>query len=118
METMIDVKAKPAFIYNYLIKNGENINKRDVENAMALHRSKVSTVDDNDAVAEIIALFAAEDPFNMVTVDETERGHTGALSFTTATMRATYARFPELLLVDCTHKTNRYEPCWRYVEDM
>lgn len=35
------------------------------------------------------------------------------ISIATATMRAMYTRFPELVLVDCTHKTNKnnYQLC-------
>ena len=100
VDTMIDVKAKPQVIYHFLLQKGENVKKQDIENMITARRAKMTSSDDNDTVAEIVALFAAEDPFNMVTVDETERGHTGVLSFTTARMRALYDRFPELLLAD------------------
>ncbi|KAJ0404207.1 hypothetical protein ATCC90586_007235 [Pythium insidiosum] len=75
---------------------------------VAQHRSRVSTTDDNEATAIQLAEFTAEDSNNLVTVDESHRGHSAVISITTALMRATYARFPELVLVDCTHQTNRY----------
>lgn len=108
VQTMITAKAKREVIYNYLLQNGENVTRRDVDNIIARFRASQSSGDDNDTTAEAVALFAFEDPFDMATIDESTRGHTGVISITSATMRATYARFPELVLVDCTHKTNRY----------
>lgn len=44
---------------------------------------------------------------NVASVDENSQGQTAVISISTQHMRKLYARFPELLLVDCTHKTNR-----------
>jgi hypothetical protein len=84
---------------------------------VAQHRTGVSTADDNDTTALLLAEFTAENENNIVTVDETFCGHSGVISIATALMRTTYVRFPELLLVDCTHKTNRYVKGIRYVLD-
>ncbi|OWZ17458.1 hypothetical protein PHMEG_0008598 [Phytophthora megakarya] len=41
-------------------------------------------------------------------VTETEAGETEVISLATAHMRLIFGRFSELLLVDCSHKRNRY----------
>lgn len=43
----------------------------------------------------------------MLSVDETDADETGVISMATRHMRETFERFGKLLLVDCTHKTNR-----------
>jgi hypothetical protein len=108
LQTMVDVRAPRSSIYDFLLRHGENVNCRDVDNMIAQHRSKISTVDDNEQVALTLADFAAEDPFNLVTVDESQRGHTGVISLCSRSMRSAFERFPELVLLDCTHKTNRF----------
>jgi hypothetical protein len=40
-------------------------------------------------------------------VDETASGYSGVFRITSRHMRNMLARFPELMLVDCTHMTNR-----------
>ncbi|KAG6618987.1 uncharacterized protein IUM83_01096 [Phytophthora cinnamomi] len=54
------------------------------------------------------AAFAAADPNNVSAVSETASGETGVISLATAHMRRIYGRLSELLLVNCSHKTNRY----------
>ncbi|KAG6948806.1 hypothetical protein JG688_00014938, partial [Phytophthora aleatoria] len=43
---------------------------------------------------------------NVVCIDESSRGQTAVVSISSQHMRKMYQRFPELLLMDCTHKTN------------
>ncbi|KAG6948131.1 hypothetical protein JG687_00015673 [Phytophthora cactorum] len=64
---------------------------------------------DNDAVAELILGFNQESPKNVSSVHESERGDTGVISFTSGHMVSMLDSFPEVLQMDCTHKTNRYE---------
>lgn len=109
VETMVQSGAKRSRIYDFLLEQGENIVKKDVDNLVDSHRSKDATKDADDATAEIVAKFVADDVANVVTVDETAAKETGAISLSSRHMRETLTRFPELLLVDCTHKTNRYD---------
>jgi len=67
----------------------------------------VSTLDDNEATALQVAHFAADNAENVAGIAETESGETGVLSMSTAFMRRVYTRFSEVLLVNCSHKTNR-----------
>ncbi|ETK81203.1 hypothetical protein L915_13284, partial [Phytophthora nicotianae] len=45
---------------------------------------------------------------NVSSVHESARGNTGVISITTGHMRAMVESFPEVLQMDCTHKTNKY----------
>jgi hypothetical protein len=115
---MLNARVKRSKIYDFLLAQGENVIKPDVDNMVAGHRTRVSTADDNEATAIQLAEFAVEDRKNLVTVDESHRGHSAVISITTVLMRTTYARFPQLLLVDCTHKTNRYGTSTGQVDDV
>eukprot|EP00644_Phytophthora_capsici_P018602 jgi/Phyca11/128037/e_gw1.73.65.1 len=105
---MLAVGAKRSRIYDYLLDHDENVIQSDVDNLVRSHSSSISTLDDNDATAREIALFAAADPENVSSVAETDAGESGVISIATAHMRRVFGRFSELLLVDCSHKTNRY----------
>lgn len=45
----------------------------------------------------------------MVSVNETARSESGVINITTSSMRRLFMRFPEVTLIDATHKTNRYD---------
>lgn len=45
---------------------------------------------------------------NVTSVHENEHGGTGVISFTSGHMRAMLDSFPEVIQMDCTHKTNQY----------
>jgi hypothetical protein len=107
VQDMIQTHTKRSEIYDFLLRHGENVVKRDVDNLIAKYRSRVTTSNDGDVTAAFIAEFTQMSPDNVVTVDETSTGETGVISLTTGHMRSLYARFPELILVDCTHQTNR-----------
>lgn len=108
VQTLFSANTKRTAIYNFLVDYGENVTPKDVDNLVTRYKLRTALGNDNDGVAELVARFSAQDPFNMATVNESDHGHTGVISFTSALMRATYSRFPELVLVDCTHKTNTY----------
>jgi len=108
VDGMLAVGAKRSKIYDYLLEHDQNVIQSDVDNMVRAHSSSVSSKDDNDATAAEIAAFAAADPENVASIDETDTGETGVISLSTKHMRLLYTRFPELMLVDCTHKTNRY----------
>jgi len=103
VEGMLAVGAKRSNIYDYLLEHDQNVIQVDVRE----HASSVSSVDDNNATARELAAFAAADTENVSAVAETAAGETGVISLTMAHMRRIYGRFSELLLVDCSHKTNR-----------
>ncbi|KAE9104892.1 hypothetical protein PF010_g13220 [Phytophthora fragariae] len=108
VEGMLAVGAKRSKIYDYLLEHDQNVIQVDVDNMVREHASSISMADDNDATAREIAAFSAADPENVSSVAETPAGETGVLSLATAHMRRIYGRFSELLLVDCSHMTNRY----------
>ncbi|ETO76204.1 hypothetical protein F444_08373 [Phytophthora nicotianae P1976] len=108
VDGMLADGAKRSRIYDYLLDQDQNMIQVDVDNLVREHASSVASVDDNDATAREIAVFSAADPENVSSVAETESGETGVISLTTAHMRRMFGRFSELLMVDCSHKTNRY----------
>ncbi|KAE8996205.1 hypothetical protein PR002_g19391 [Phytophthora rubi] len=107
VEGMLAVGAKRSKIYDYLLEHDQNVIKADVDNMVQDFASSVSSMDDNDATAAEVGALAAADPENCVRIAETETGETGVISLSTAFMRNTFSRFGEVLLVDCTHQTNR-----------
>ncbi|KAG2913558.1 hypothetical protein PC129_g11609 [Phytophthora cactorum] len=107
-EGMLAVGAKRSRIYDYLLEHDQNVIQVDVDNMVREHASSVSTVDDNGATAREIVIFAAADPENLSSVAKTAGGETGVISLATAHMHPIYGRFCEVLLVDSSHKTNRY----------
>jgi hypothetical protein len=106
---MVKMGKKRSEIYDYLLEKDQNVVKRDVDNMVQKYRKAVSTTEDDSLVAAEVAKFVVKDVGNSVTVDETAKGDTGVISLTSHHMRDTYHRFPELLMVDCTHQTNRYD---------
>lgn len=107
VDSMVMYGRKRARIYEYLLGRGENLVKKDVDNIVQRVKAEIrGGLNDDDACAATLAEFAAIDG-NVVTVDETDAGHSGVISMTSRHMRDMVTRFPELLLVDCTHKTNR-----------
>ncbi|RLN74448.1 hypothetical protein BBJ28_00010924 [Nothophytophthora sp. Chile5] len=105
---MVKHGRKRAQIYEYFLECGENVVQKDVDNIVQQYKTEsAGETDDNDACATMLAEFAAIDG-NVVTADETDAGHSGVISMSSRHMRDMLARFPELLLVDCTHKTNRF----------
>eukprot|EP00644_Phytophthora_capsici_P010032 jgi/Phyca11/130054/e_gw1.90.93.1 len=108
VDGMLAVGAKRSRIYDYLLEHDQNVIQVDVDNLVRQHASSISNEDDNEATAREIAVFSAADSENVSTVAETEVGETGVISLATAHMRRIYGRFSEVLMVDCSHKTNRY----------
>lgn len=108
VDSMIAVGAKRSRVYDFLLSQGENVIAKDVENMISKHSSRIASTDDDELTAIKVAKFMAENKANASTITPTESGHTGVISLTTRLMRTLYARFPELLLVDFTHKINRY----------
>ncbi|KAG2863018.1 hypothetical protein PC113_g5790 [Phytophthora cactorum] len=107
VEGMLEVGARRSKIYDYLLEHDQNVIKADVDNMVHDFASSVSSLDDKDATAAEVGALAAEDPMNWMSIAETESGETGVISLCTAFMRQMSSRFGEVLLVNCTHKTNR-----------
>ncbi|ETM43119.1 hypothetical protein L914_11347 [Phytophthora nicotianae] len=105
---MLSVGAKRSRIYDYLLEHDQNVIQVDVDNLVRDHSGSLSTQDDNEATAREIAALAAANPENVSTVSETDASETGVISLATAHMRRMYGWFSEVLLVDCSHKINRY----------
>ena len=80
--TMVELGSKRSKIYDFLIECGENVHKRDVDNMVQSMKESVSVNKDNELTAAEVARFAAKNPGNSVTVDETAAGETGVLSLT------------------------------------
>jgi hypothetical protein len=108
VEIMVQSGAKRSTIMDYLLAKGENVIARDVDNLVDGERRREANYDDDEATSRLLVAFKHDDDGNIASVDETDAGQTGVISFSTRRMRETVARFPEMLLVDCTHKTNRY----------
>lgn len=62
--------------------------------------------DDDNACAALVVSFSVEDD-NVATVDETAVDKTGTINLSSRHIREMMGRFPELLLVNFTHKTNK-----------
>jgi hypothetical protein len=77
---------------------------------VANHKSRLGHPDDNEATAKLLNELMVADPDAMITRDETALMKTGVISITTKHMRGMFERFGELILIDCTHKTNKYVP--------
>eukprot|EP00644_Phytophthora_capsici_P006123 jgi/Phyca11/117108/e_gw1.32.449.1 len=105
---MLEVNAKRSRIYDYLLEHDQNVVQADVDNLVRDHSSSGTNVDDNEATARELALFASADPEYLSAVADTDCGESGVISLASAHMRRVYGRFSEVLLVDCSHKTNRY----------
>ncbi|KAE9056825.1 hypothetical protein PF010_g31612, partial [Phytophthora fragariae] len=108
VEGMLAVGSRRSRIYDYLLEHDQNVLQVDVDNMVRAHKASIVGGDDNEATARELAGFAAADNENVSFVADTAAGETGVISLATAHMRRLYSRFSELLLVDCTHKTNRY----------
>ncbi|KAG3012068.1 hypothetical protein PC121_g21010 [Phytophthora cactorum] len=65
---------------------------------------------DEDRVAYLLVGFELEEPGNVAAVNEDARGNTAIVTISSQHMRKLYKRFTEVLLVDCTHKTNSPYP--------
>lgn len=95
-DVMVEIGDKRARIYDFLIAQGENVLGEDIGNIVDSHRSKVATVDDDEATGAVIAKFVVEDDASSVTIDETAAGEACAIPVSSRYMRETVSRFPEL----------------------
>ena len=94
-------------IYDTLLVRGENVFQNDVDNIVDQQRAELEGVDDRSATAAVLADFAAKNDGCAVSTYQTPTGEAGVINISSHHMRAMFERFGELLLVDCTHKTNK-----------
>ncbi|RLN11030.1 hypothetical protein BBJ28_00009198 [Nothophytophthora sp. Chile5] len=73
VDGMLTTGAKRSKIYDYLLAHDQNVIQSDVDNMVRAHASSISTADDNEATAAEVAKFAAADPENIASIDETEQ---------------------------------------------
>ncbi|KAF1790137.1 hypothetical protein GQ600_13073 [Phytophthora cactorum] len=102
LRLMVRAGGKGFRIYEYIRDHSSyKVTKQDVSNLLVKIRKELrgEAVDDL-AVAEFLVEFGEEDKDNVISVDDTSSGETGAISLTTGRMRTVFAKFPELLLVD------------------
>lgn len=86
------------------------------------------TLSDDDLVAELLVNFELKAAGNVSAINKNTRGHTAVVMISSQHMRKLYKRFPEIMLVDCTHKINRcvrkaimflpFIPCFRYASNI
>lgn len=105
---MVGDRVRRAAIYDMLLREGENVTKVDVDNFVQTLRR--ANGDDNDETLKFIQELYKSDPEAVVSVDQTPAGETGVVSITTGHQRGMFKRCCELVLIDCTHKTNRCGP--------
>ncbi|DBA04795.1 TPA: hypothetical protein N0F65_004432 [Lagenidium giganteum] len=65
-------------------------------------------VTENDRMVRRLTKFQDPSTENVVSINENSTGDTAVISISSEHMRSVFARFPELLLVDCTHQTKVY----------
>lgn len=131
IELLVNAKAAPSSIYDFVRESSDHrVTMIDVRKIIArlrnsgkccyhsidIYRCALTLVcgnvgirlSDDNAVAEALVNFNLGSPKNVSSVSESSRGDTAVISVTSAHMRTMFANFPEVLQMDCTHKTNKY----------
>ena len=62
---------------------------------------------DDELLKNVLNSFCQDSKHNSCTVHADESGEIDAVSLTTKHMKLIFQKFPEILLVDTTHKTNK-----------
>ncbi|KAE8960500.1 hypothetical protein PF011_g30070 [Phytophthora fragariae] len=109
VQLLMQAQAGASSIYEYTRESSDHhVTMKDVHNLVARLRSSGAQLSDDDAVAETIVNFNLESSMNVSSVHQSARGNTGVISITSGHMRSIVDSFPEVLQMDCTHKTNKY----------
>ena len=109
LRLMLRCGGKVIRIYEFIRDTTQYpLKMTDVHNLVAKLRAEKRGGSDDVAVADWLMKFQLEDDANCVGVFETPKSETGVISWASTHQRAMFDRFPEVLLVDCTHKTNKY----------
>ncbi|KAG3048724.1 hypothetical protein PC121_g19310 [Phytophthora cactorum] len=109
IELLVEAQAGTTSVFNYIRENSNHrVTMDDVHNLLRRMRQQGAELSDDDAVAEMIVDFNRKSSANVSSVHESARGDSGVISFTSGHMRAMLDNFPEMIQMDCTHKTNQY----------
>ncbi|KAG2807341.1 hypothetical protein PC129_g15906 [Phytophthora cactorum] len=83
----------------------------DVELTLTDVFNKIAKIKDSDEnqVAELLVKFDLAAPGIVSAAGEDTHGDTAVVTISSEHMGKLYKRLPEILLVDCMHKTNRYK---------
>jgi len=128
VKLLMQAQAGASSIYEYTRESSDHhVTMKDVHNLVSRLRNPgklfrswafdssltnellglIVYMSDDDAVAETIVNFNMESAKNVASVHQSARGNTGVISITTGHMRSMVESFPEVLQMDCTHKTNK-----------
>ncbi|KAG2811630.1 hypothetical protein PC119_g17896 [Phytophthora cactorum] len=109
VELMVASGSKCSRIYDYIRDNSPyRVQMWDMYILISKTKKSGSNLTDEDHVAEVLVDFNFSADGNVVCIDGSSRGQTAVVLVSSQHMRKMYKRFPELLLMDCSHKTNRY----------
>ncbi|ETL90753.1 hypothetical protein L917_10636 [Phytophthora nicotianae] len=110
VELMMASGSKVSKIYDYIRERTPHyVQLKDyIVNVYSLRFRVGGRLSDKDLVAELLVCFELESAGNVAAVDEDTAGNTAVVTISSQHTRKLYKRFPEILIVDCTHKTNRY----------
>ncbi|KAG2765175.1 hypothetical protein JG687_00003004 [Phytophthora cactorum] len=104
---MVRAGGKHLRIYEYIRDHSAyKVTKQDVSNLLTrLCQEFRGEADDNLAVAEVLVGFRDANKDNVVSVDDSSSGETGAISLTTAHMRTLFVQYPifQALSEFCQH---------------
>ncbi|KAG2825116.1 hypothetical protein PC118_g4161 [Phytophthora cactorum] len=109
VQLMVASGSKASRVYDYIRDNSPHqVQIQDVYKLITKIKKSDNKLTDEDEVAELLVECNLAAEGNVASVEENSRGQSAVVSINSQHMRKMYQRFPELLLVDCTHKTNRY----------
>lgn len=94
-------------MYEYIRDHTQyKVTMSDVHNMVSKIRAETE-MNDDVGVADWLLSFQQRNAGNCVGVVETAAKKTGVISIASNHQRVMFDRFPEILLMDCTHKTNK-----------
>ncbi|XP_042145736.1 histone-lysine N-methyltransferase 2D-like isoform X25 [Ixodes scapularis] len=104
-EPVNELQSNPSLLRSFLQnKTGKPLTAKDIENVVA--RLKGSKKPDVDQLAEEIKEIFRKDPTAAVTLGTSESNEMELLFIQTTMMAQFYEKFPEVLLLDGTYRTN------------
>ncbi|KAG6945494.1 hypothetical protein JG688_00016528 [Phytophthora aleatoria] len=107
VELMVASDSQTSRIYDYTRdRTPHYVQLKDVHNLIARINDSGGRLSDPDIVAELLVSCELEMPGYVAAVDEAASVHTAVVTISLQHMRKLNKRFPEILLVDCTHKMN------------
>ena len=108
LRLMFRCGGKTIRMWEYIRDHSQyKVTMQDVHNIVAKIRAEYRGKSDDVAVADWLMGYQMRHPGNCVGVVETAKAETGVICWSSNHMRVMFDRFPEVLLMDCTHKTNK-----------